>query len=146
MKMRGPLTCQLKLPLVVITCLLLFACSTPNEVPRDVTTPSGLQYIDLLVGTGVLPKPGQIVVVDYTIWLHEGTKVDSSLDRGVPFRFRIGRGMVIAGFDEGIASMRVGGKRRLIIPPDLAYGDRGAGGVIPPYAQLTCDVELLAVE
>lgn len=111
-----------------------------------ITTPSGLKYIDITPGTGDAPQTGQLVTVHYTGWLQNGTKFDSSLDRGDPFRFVLGQGKVIKGWDEGVATMKVGGKRRLIIPPGLAYGPRGAGGVIPPNAELTFDVELLGVK
>jgi len=107
------------------------------------TTPSGLQYKDLVVGTGEAARSGATAVVHYTGWLLDGTKFDSSLDRGVPFEFVIGRGQVISGWDEGVGSMNVGGKRELIIPPDLGYGDRGAGGAIPPGATLRFEVELI---
>jgi peptidylprolyl isomerase len=114
------------------------------------TTPDGLQIIELKVGTGPSPKPGQICVMHYTGWLYEngkkGAKFDSSVDRGQPFEFPIGRQQVIAGWDEGVATMKVGGKRTLIIPPALGYGARGAGGVIPPNATLIFDVELLGVK
>ena len=114
------------------------------------TTASGLQIIDSKVGTGPSPKAGQTCVMHYTGWLYEngakGKKFDSSLDRGQPFEFPLGRHQVIAGWDEGVASMKVGGKRTLIIPPALGYGARGAGGVIPPNATLMFDVELLGVK
>jgi len=114
------------------------------------TTASGLQIIDNTVGTGASPKPGQICVMHYTGWLYEGgqkgKKFDSSVDRKEPFEFPIGRQRVIAGWDEGVATMKVGGKRTLIIPPALGYGARGAGGVIPPNATLMFDVELLGVK
>ena len=114
------------------------------------TTASGLQISDSTVGTGVSPKPGQICVMHYTGWLYvngvKGKKFDSSVDRGDPFEFPIGRGRVIKGWDEGVATMKVGGKRTLIIPPQLGYGERGAGGVIPPNATLMFDVELLGVK
>jgi peptidylprolyl isomerase len=114
------------------------------------TTASGLQIIDGKVGTGASPKPGQICVMHYTGWLYEngqkGKKFDSSVDRNEPFEFPIGQRKVIAGWDEGVASMKVGGKRTLIIPPALGYGARGAGGVIPPNATLMFDVELLDVK
>jgi len=114
------------------------------------TTPSGLKITDTKVGTGASPKPGQICVMHYTGWLYEGgakgKKFDSSVDRGQPFEFPIGRRQVISGWDEGVATMKVGGKRTLIIPPELGYGARGAGGVIPPNATLIFDVELLDVK
>ena len=107
------------------------------------TTPSGLEYKDLVVGTGEGARSGATAVVHYTGWLMDGTKFDSSLDRGVPLEFVIGGRQVISGWDEGVASMNVGGKQELIIPPDLAYGDRGAAGVIPPGATLKFEVELM---
>ena len=107
------------------------------------TTDSGLQYRDLVVGTGTAASPGATAVVHYTGWLMDGTKFDSSLDRGQPLDFVIGQGRVIKGWEEGVGTMNVGGKRELIIPPDLAYGERGAGGVIPPGATLKFEVELL---
>ena len=113
------------------------------------TTASGLQIIDTKVGTGASPKPGQTCVMHYTGWLYEngqkGKKFDSSVDRGTPFTFPLGAGKVIKGWDEGVAGMKVGGKRTLVIPPGMAYGSRGAGGVIPPDATLLFDVELLGV-
>jgi FKBP-type peptidyl-prolyl cis-trans isomerase len=117
---------------------------------KAMTTASGLQIIDNAVGTGATPKPGQICVMHYTGWLYEngqkGKKFDSSVDRNEPFEFPIGQRRVIAGWDEGVATMKVGGKRTLIIPPALGYGARGAGGAIPPNATLMFDVELLAVK
>ncbi|MCW5705079.1 MAG: FKBP-type peptidyl-prolyl cis-trans isomerase [Bradyrhizobium sp.] len=114
------------------------------------TTASGLQIIDIKEGAGASPKPGQTCVMHYTGWLYEngkkGSKFDSSVDRKEPFEFPIGQGRVIKGWDEGVASMKVGGKRTLIIPPALGYGSRGAGGVIPPNATLMFDVELLALK
>jgi len=109
------------------------------------TTPSGLQYRDDQVGTGAEAKPGDHVAVHYTGTLMDGTKFDSSRDRGKPFQFGLGAGMVIRGWDEGVAGMKVGGKRTLLIPPELGYGSRGAGGVIPPNATLVFEVELMAV-
>ena len=100
---------------------------------------------DLVVGNGDTAQAGQSVVVHYTGWLTSGQKFDSSVDRNDPFDFRLGAGQVIPGWDQGVAGMQVGGKRKLTIPPDLAYGSRGAGGVIPPNATLVFEVELLAV-
>ena len=117
---------------------------------QTMTTPSGLQIIDTVEGTGASPEQGQTCVMHYTGWLYEngekGAKFDSSVDRGQPFEFRIGVGQVIGGWDEGVSTMKVGGKRTLIIPPDLGYGARGAGRVIPPNATLIFDVELLGLK
>jgi FKBP-type peptidyl-prolyl cis-trans isomerase FkpA len=114
-----------------------------------VTTASGLQFTDHTEGSGAAATAGQDVRVHYTGWLFndgvKGQKFDSSRDRNDPFEFSLGAGMVIRGWDEGVAGMKVGGQRTLIIPPDLGYGARGAGGVIPPNATLMFDVELLAV-
>ncbi len=114
------------------------------------TNPSGLKYEDVRAGTGVQPKTGQTVVVHYTGWLWEsnakGKKFDSSVDRKEPFKFQLGQGQVIKGWDEGVASMKVGGKRVLLIPPQLAYGARGAGNAIPPNATLLFEVELMGIE
>jgi peptidylprolyl isomerase len=110
-----------------------------------ITTPSGLQYQEITVGTGASPVRGKQVTVHYTGTLVNGTKFDSSRDRNDPFTFIIGVGQVIKGWDEGVASMKVGGRRTLTIPADLGYGARGAGGVIPPNATLVFDVELLSV-
>lgn len=108
-------------------------------------TASGLEYEDITEGTGASPQSGQTAVVHYTGWLTNGKKFDSSVDRGQPFSFKVGQGQVIAGWDEGVATMKVGGKRKLTIPSTLGYGARGAGGVIPPGATLVFDVELLEV-
>ena len=117
---------------------------------KTMTTPSGLQITDTKVGDGATPKTGQTCVMHYTGWLYQngakGKKFDSSVDRGQPFEFPLGQRRVIAGWDEGVATMKVGGKRTLIIPPELGYGARGAGGVIPPNATLIFDVELLDVK
>ena len=112
---------------------------------NTITTASGLKYTDLQTGEGPEAKAGQTVNVHYTGWLENGTKFDSSLDRKSPFSFALGAGQVIRGWDEGVAGMKVGGKRRLTIPAGLGYGARGAGGVIPPNATLICEVELLGV-
>ena len=109
------------------------------------TTPSGLKYRDLVAGTGEEARIGATAVVHYTGWLTNGVKFDSSVDRGVPFEFNIGQGMVIKGWDEGVGSMKVGGRRELIIPPELGYGQRGAGSSIPPGATLRFEVELLGL-
>ncbi len=117
---------------------------------KPMTLPSGLQVLDTTPGTGASPKSGEICVMHYTGWLYEngqkGKKFDSSVDRGQPFEFPIGVGRVIKGWDEGVSTMKVGGKRTLIIPADLGYGARGAGGVIPPNATLIFEVELLGIK
>jgi peptidylprolyl isomerase len=113
---------------------------------ETVTTPSGLKFVDEKVGDGAAPQKGKRVTVHYTGTLTDGSKFDSSRDRGQPFKFVIGVGQVIAGWDEGVMSMKVGGKRKLIISANLGYGARGAGGVIPPNAELRFDVELLGVD
>jgi peptidylprolyl isomerase len=128
----------------------VMAMSEAADAQPVTTMPSGLKIIDVKVGTGPAPKAGQTCVMNYTGWLYEngkkGAKFDSSLDRNQPFSFPIGQHQVIAGWDEGVATMKVGGKRTLIIPPELGYGSRGAGGVIPPNATLMFDVELLSVK
>jgi peptidylprolyl isomerase len=119
---------------------------TTVEEADYVTTESGLKYHDFVVGEGASPEAGQTVTVHYTGWLEDGTKFDSSLDRGQPFTFNIGMGQVIAGWDEGVATMKVGGKRQLVIPSELGYGAQGAGSIIPPNATLIFEVELLEVQ
>ena len=137
---------------VALTGLAAGDASSPAtaQAQKTMTTASGLQITDTTVGTGATPKTGQTCVMHYTGWLYEngakGAKFDSSVNRGQPFEFPIGQKRVIAGWDEGVASMKVGGKRTLIIPPALGYGARGAGGVIPPNATLIFDVELLGVK
>ena len=135
--------------LSLIAGAALIAMSTAANA-ETVTLPSGLQYQDEVVGTGPEPKAGQQVTVQYTGWLDEGgkkgKKFDSSRDRNQPFSFPLGAGQVIKGWDEGVATMKTGGKRTLIIPPELGYGARGAGGVIPPNATLIFDVELLGAK
>ena len=126
----------------------LTANANPQEMDNSentITTDSGLKYIDLVEGTGATPQRGQRVVVHYTGTLEDGTKFDSSRDRNQPFTFTIGIGQVIKGWDEGVGTMKVGGRRELTIPPELGYGERGAGGVIPPNATLIFDVELLRI-
>ena len=124
--------------------------ASAQSAAKPVTTSSGLQMIDTKAGTGASPRSGQTVVVHYTGWLYEngkkGAKFDSSVDRNEAFEFPIGQGRVIKGWDEGVASMKIGGKRTLIIPPALGYGARGAGGAIPPNATLMFDVELLGMK
>lgn len=142
---------------VIMAALALLTVAATNPTPAMAqgtpamtTTPSGLGFTDTVAGTGASPKTGQTCVMHYTGWLYQdgvkGKKFDSSLDRGQPFEFKIGQGQVIKGWDEGVASMKVGGKRTLIIPAALGYGARGAGGVIPPNATLMFDVELLGVK
>jgi len=132
--------------------LLALGCGGGGKKPGGaalgdtVKTSSGLKYVDMKIGTGPSPQAGQTAVVHYTGLLTDGRKFDSSKDRNEPFRFPIGQGRVIKGWDEGVASMKVGGQRKLIIPPELGYGDRGAGSVIPPGATLVFEVELLSVE
>jgi peptidylprolyl isomerase len=122
------------------------ASGASDEPAEEVTTASGLKYIDLAKGAGESPKPGQTAVVHYTGWLTDGTKFDSSVDRRSPFSFKVGKKEVIGGWDEGVASMKIGGKRKLIVPPHLGYGARGAGGKIPPNATLVFEVELLDIK
>jgi peptidylprolyl isomerase len=111
-----------------------------------IETATGLGYVEILEGTGAGPRAGDTVSVHYTGWLKSGQKFDSSRDRGEPLEFKVGRGQVIKGWDEGVGSMKVGGKRKLIIPAHLGYGDRGAGGVIPPGATLIFEVELVGIK
>jgi peptidylprolyl isomerase len=136
--------------LAVISGGAAMASPALAQASKPVTTPSGLQIIDTKIGTGASPRTGQTCVMHYTGWLYEngakGKKFDSSVDRGEPFEFKIGTRQVIAGWDEGVASMKVGGKRTLIIPAALGYGARGAGNAIPPNATLIFDVELLGVK
>jgi FKBP-type peptidyl-prolyl cis-trans isomerase len=124
----------------------VFAQGPTKVEGKPKTMSGGLEYWDIKEGTGALAKSGQDVSVHYTGWLTNGKKFDSSVDRGQPFQFQLGAGGVIKGWDEGVAGMKVGGKRQLRIPPALGYGDRGAGGVIPANATLIFDVELLAIK
>ena len=145
---RSGLIVASALALAIIGSIIM-SDSSDAQSAKPVTTGSGLQYIDTKPGTGATPQRNQNVSVHYTGWLYEngqkGKKFDSSVDRGQPFQFPVGAGRVIAGWDEGVGSMKVGGKRKLTIPPSLGYGARGAGGVIPPNATLMFDVELLGV-
>jgi FKBP-type peptidyl-prolyl cis-trans isomerase len=134
-----------------VLAVMVAACSQ-SQAPsgggggQEETTASGLKYTDEKVGSGAEAKAGQRVSVHYTGWLTNGTKFDSSKDRGQPFMFALGSGQVIKGWDEGVQGMKVGGTRKLTIPADLGYGARGAGGVIPPNATLVFEVELLDVK
>ena len=135
---------------ILILLLLVFALSCSRSGPTKVagsgtTTASGLQYWDIKTGTGATAEPGKVVKVHYTGWLTDGNKFDSSVDRDQPFEFPLGAARVIKGWDEGVAGVKVGGKRQLRIPPDLAYGPHGRGQ-IPPNATLIFDVELLEVK
>jgi peptidylprolyl isomerase len=138
---------MLKIPTLAGALLILMAAASPDDF---ISMASGVEYHDTVVGTGPEPQPGQTVTVQYTGWLYEGgqkgTKFDSSVDRNKPFSFIIGAGQVIPGWDDGVATMHVGGKRTLIIPPALGYGEQGAGGVIPPNATLMFDVELVSAK
>ncbi|WP_341529121.1 FKBP-type peptidyl-prolyl cis-trans isomerase [Nostoc sp. UHCC 0302] len=124
----------------------ILIANKPMSDANTITTPSGLKYVDEKEGTGATPEPGQTVEVHYTGTLENGKKFDSSRDRNQTFKFKIGAGQVIKGWDEGLSTMKVGGSRKLIIPPELGYGARGAGGVIPPNATLIFDVELVGVK
>ncbi len=153
--MRAPKRAGVLMALALATTSAAIIAAAPSTATaqaagKTMTTPSGLQITDTKVGDGATPKTGQTCVMHYTGWLYQngakGKKFDSSVDRGEPFEFAIGTRQVIRGWDEGVATMKVGGKRTLIIPPELGYGARGAGGVIPPNATLVFDVELLDVK
>jgi peptidylprolyl isomerase len=135
---------------IALAAMAANVLTSPARAQHVTMTADGLGIIDTKVGTGATPKAGQTVVVHYTGWLYEGgkrgKKFDSSVDRGQPFEFPLGKGQVIQGWDEGVATMKVGGERTLIIPPSLGYGSNGAGGAIPPNATLLFDVKLLAVK
>ena len=135
---------KLTIFLIIIGALLM--AHSGEQHNHEIQTDSGLIVVDIVEGSGSSPKKGDRVIVHYTGTLVDGTKFDSSVDRGQPFEFTIGTGSVIKGWDEGVMSMKEGGKRRLTIPPELGYGSRGAGGVIPPNATLIFDVELIEVK
>jgi peptidylprolyl isomerase len=147
MKITKPATFALIAIALVAFSFHLTSIAAAQSAGNFMTTPSGLQIKDIKVGNGATPKPGQTCVMHYTGWLYvngkKDKKFDSSVDRGQPFEFPIGQKRVISGWDEGVATMKVGSKRELIIPPALGYGERGAGGVIPPNATLIFEVELL---
>jgi peptidylprolyl isomerase len=141
--------------MIIAALLMLYGCgpaavtTIPGEqanMEEKKVTRSGLAYVDIVIGTGTAAKEGDKVTVHYTGYFPDGKKFDSSVDRKEPFTFRLGAGEVIRGWDEGVATMKVGGKRKLMIPPSLGYGTRGAGGVIPPNADLVFDVELLGIQ
>lgn len=143
------MTMHMRLILALAVAVLIMGCNSPaaaNTTGKEVTLSDGLKFTDDTVGTGAEAQTGKTASVHYTGWLTDGTKFDSSKDRGQPFSFPIGGGRVIKGWDEGVLGMKVGGKRTLIIPPELGYGARGAGGVIPPNATLKFEVELLDVK
>jgi peptidylprolyl isomerase len=135
---------------LAIAAAVLLQGQVDAATNQVIEMPNGLKYTDTTTGNGATATPGNKVSVHYTGWLYnngaKGAKFDSSVDRGQPFQFTLGAHQVIAGWDEGVAGMKVGGKRTLIIPPELGYGARGAGGVIPPNATLMFDVELLGVQ
>jgi FKBP-type peptidyl-prolyl cis-trans isomerase FkpA len=147
---------RLSLPLAIACSIAgaLIGCGAkPGETPAASSAVSSLEVTDLTRGTGSAVASGQYAVVQYTGWLydssapdHKGKEFDSSLKSGTPFRFRVGGGEVIKGWDQGVAGMQIGGKRRLVIPADLAYGDAGAGGIIPPGATLVFDVDLVGIQ
>lgn len=140
------LMCALVLFTVIWGGEYTMAVSDDNSAGQEVTTASGLKYVDQVLGTGEVATAGKNTTVHYTGWLENGKEFDSSVDRAQPFSFPLGAGRVIKGWDEGVQGMKVGGKRKLTIPSDLGYGSRGAGGVIPPNATLIFDVELLGVK
>ncbi|MCK4307324.1 FKBP-type peptidyl-prolyl cis-trans isomerase [candidate division WOR-3 bacterium] len=131
---------------MVLLMFLLVGCESEEKTEKLVLMPSGLQYVDMVIGTGASPTIGSRVSVHYTGWLEDGTMFDSSKKRDKPFIFTLGQGQVIKGWDEGVVSMKVGGKRKLIIPSKLGYGEYGAGDAIPPNAILIFEIELLKIK
>jgi FKBP-type peptidyl-prolyl cis-trans isomerase FkpA len=154
--MRGPMLSFSRAVLQRAGVILILACAgiggamTMTNAASEVATPSGLRFTDIKVGKGAEPQAGQTVTVNYTGWLYvngkKGKKFDSSLDRGQPFSFVLGHMRVIKGWDEGVSTMRIGGKRMLIIPPELGYGEEGAGNDIPPNATLLFEVDLISAK
>lgn len=131
--------------IILIPIFCFAGCSFQKTPKKIITLPSGLKYIDLKIGKGKIAKPGSRLVVDYTGWFLNGKKFDSSKDRYMPFKFTLGKKQVIKGWDEGIVGMREGGKRKLMVPPDLAYGEKGVGNFIPPNTPLMFEIELLKI-
>ena len=134
-----------KILIFLFLVTLIFGCSK-KESSGEITTPSGLKYTDIVIGTGESPLPGQTVTIHYTGTLLDGKKFDSSKDRMTPYSFTLGAGQTLAGWEEGVVTMKVGGKRKLIVPPNLAYGSTGVGKIIPPYATVVFEIELLDVK
>jgi FKBP-type peptidyl-prolyl cis-trans isomerase FkpA len=131
---------------VALAFVIINRVAKANQYKGMTTTSSGLKYQDLTVGTGREVKDGDTIAVEYTGWLEDGTVFDTSVNRGQPFTFTVGQGAVIKGWDEGVVGMKLGGKRKLVIPPDLAYGSQGYGTVIPPNATLIFEISLLAIK
>ena len=136
----------LNIIIVLLLAVIIGGCSKKENSSGEITTPSGLKYSDIIVGTGESPLPGQIVTIHYTGTLLDGKKFDSSRDRMTPYSFTLGYGQTLAGWEEGVVTMKVGGKRRLVTPPNLAYGSTGVGKVIPPNATVLFEIELLDVK
>jgi FKBP-type peptidyl-prolyl cis-trans isomerase len=142
---RRHLWCAHLAALLTVASVLSAAEEPPVRAEREVVTKSGLRYVDLKVGEGEEAKPGQVVEVHYTGWLTDGVQFETSHNCNEPLTFRVGAGDVLKGWDEGVQGMKVGGKRKLIVPPELGYGKQGAGSVVPPNATLVFEFELLAV-